>query len=84
YIEVRADIIQANKKISAAQNELKDIQNKNNALMGKLDVEMDRNYIYAVAVEKLGMRYPKENDIVYYEKSDEGYVRQYHDIPEIK
>ena len=45
---------------------------------------MDRNYIYAVAVEKLGMRYPKENDIVYYEKSDEGYVRQYHDIPEIK
>ncbi|MCR4624887.1 MAG: hypothetical protein K5795_02810 [Lachnospiraceae bacterium] len=84
YIEVRADIIQANKKISAAQNELKDIQNKNNALLGKLDVEMDRNYIYAVAVEKLGMRYPKENDIVYYEKSDEGYVRQYHDIPEIK
>lgn len=84
YIEVRAEITQANKKIEVAKTELKDIQNKNSALLSQLDVEMDRNYIYATAVGKLGMKYPKENDIIYYEKADEGYVRQYHDIPELK
>ena len=84
YIEVRAEITQANKKIEVAKTELKDIQNKNSALMSQLDVEMDRNYIYAMAVGKLGMKYPKENDIIYYTKADEGYVRQYHEIPEIK
>lgn len=84
YIEVRAEITQANKKIEVAKTELKDIQNKNSALMSQLDVEMDRNYIYAMAVGKLGMKYPKENDIIYYTKADEGYVRQYHDIPELK
>ena len=84
YIEVRAEITQANKKIEVAKTELKDIQNQNSALMSQLDVEMDRNYIYAMAVGKLGMKYPKENDIIYYTKADEGYVRQYHEIPEIK
>lgn len=84
YIEVRAEITQANKKIEVAKTELKDIRNKNSALMSQLDVEMDRNYIYAMAVGKLGMKYPKENDIIYYTKADEGYVRQYHDIPELK
>ena len=84
YIEARADIIQANKRITSAKQELKDIQNINNSLMGQLDVEVDRNYIYTVAVSKLNMIYPKENNTIYYEKPEDGYVRQYHEIPAVK
>ena len=84
YIEARADITQANKKINAAKQELQDVQNINASLMGQLDVEVDRNYIYTVAVSKLNMIYPKENDTIYYEKPEDGYVRQYHEIPAVK
>jgi len=84
YIETRAEVIQANKRITAAKTELKDIQNINSTLKKQLDVETDRNYIYTVAVSKLNMIYPKENNTVYYEKPEEGYVRQYKDIPAVK
>lgn len=84
YIETKAAITQANKTIQAAKQELTDIQNKNEALVRNLDVETDRNYIYTVAVSKLNMIYPKENDTVYYEAPTAGYVRQYHDIPAVK
>lgn len=84
YIETKASITQANKTIQAAKQELTDIQNKNEALVRNLDVETDRNYIYTVAVSKLNMIYPKENDTVYYEAPTAGYVRQYHDIPTVK
>jgi len=81
YIAARAELIQANKRIASAENDLKDIKNKNNALMKKLEVETDRNYIYTVAVSKLHMIYPKENNTIYYETPTEGYVRQYQEIP---
>ena len=84
YIQARADIIQMNKKINTAKAELKDIQNKNAALESRLDVETDRNYIYTIAVSKLNMIYPKENDTIYYNKPYEGYVRQYYEIPSVK
>lgn len=84
YIETKAAITQANKNIQAAKQELTDIQNKNEALIRNLDVETDRNYIYTVAVSKLNMIYPKENDTIYYETSSDGYVRQYHEIPTLK
>ena len=84
YIETRAEVIQANKRINSAKTELKDIQNVNEALMKQLDVETDRNYIYTVAVSKLGMIYPKENNTIYYDKPAEGYVRQYKNIPAVR
>ena len=84
YIETKAAITQANKNIQAAKQELTDIQNKNEALIRNLDVETDRNYIYTVAVSKLNMIYPKENDTIYYETPSDGYVRQYHEIPTLK
>lgn len=81
YIALREEVIQASKKIVAAKTELEDVNNLNSAFMKRLDVETDRNYIYSVAVSKLNMIYPKENNTVYYERPDEGYVRQYKAIP---
>ena len=84
YIEARQSITQANKDIAAAKQQLIDIQNTNDSLVGALDVETDRNYIYTVAVSKLNMIYPKENDTIYYDVPQNGYVRQYHEIPAVK
>ena len=84
YIEARAEVIQADKRVAAAKSELKDIQNINDSLRSQLDVETDRNYIYTVAVSKLNMVYPKEADKIVYEKPTDGYVKQYQEIPAVK
>ncbi len=81
YLEVQSDIIQTDKQIKAAENRLADVESLNASLMAALDTEIDRNYIYTVAVAKLGMVYPDNNQVVYYEPAEEGYVRQLAAIP---
>lgn len=44
--------------------------------------DCDLEYIYQMAVGVLGMVYPNNNEVVYYENGATGYYRQYQDIPE--
>ncbi|MCR5685423.1 MAG: septum formation initiator family protein [Lachnospiraceae bacterium] len=80
-LETRSDIIQTEKKISIAKNELADVTALNESLKASLDTQMDRNYIYSMAVGRLGMVYPNDNEKVTYEPADGGYVRQMSQIP---
>ena len=80
-LETKSDITQADKKIAIAKNELKDVTALNESLKATLDTQIDRNYIYSVAVGKLGMVYPNNNKVLYYEPADGGYVRQFSAIP---
>ena len=77
YLDVKSDISQMDKKITVAKNNLADVNALNASLESELDVTVDRDYVYSVAVGRLGMVYPNDNQIVYYKTSAEGYVRQY-------
>ncbi len=81
YLEVQSKINQAEKQIRIAQAKLDDVEALNASLSSALDTEIDRNYIYTVAVARLGMVYPDKNQVVYYEPAEEGYVRQLSAIP---
>ena len=80
-LETRSDITQTEKKIAIAKTELADINALNESLKASLDTQLDRNYIYSMAVGKLGMGYPNNNKVLYYEPSDNGYVKQLSVIP---
>ena len=80
-LETKSDITQTEKKIAIAKNELADVNALNESLKASLDTQVDRNYIYSVAVGKLGMVYPNNNKVLYYEPSDTGHVRQLSLIP---
>lgn len=80
-LEVQSDISQTEKMIKAAEAKLNDVCSLNESLSSSLDVEIDRDYIYTVAVAKLGMVYPNQNQVVYYEPVNSGYVRQLSSIP---
>ena len=80
-LETKSDITQTEKKITIAKNELADITALNESLKASLDTQIDRNYIYSVAVGKLGMVYPNNNKVVYYDPADSGHVRQLSYIP---
>lgn len=81
YINLQSQINLKTKAVAAAKVELDDARAINASLETKLDAAVDRNMIYSVAVEKLNMKYPNENQTVYYEKAESGYVRQYMSIP---
>lgn len=76
-IYMKSEITQVEKQIRKADAQLKDVQALNESLSSGLDAEPDRNYIYSVAVGRLGMAYPNANDVIYYEVADTDYVRQY-------
>ncbi len=81
YLEVQSDLSQADKQIKIAETKLADVKAMNASLSATLDTEIDRNYIYTVAVAKLGMVYPDKNQVAYYEPAGLGYVRQMASIP---
>lgn len=81
YLEVLSDINETDKMIARAEMKLDDVRSLNESLSSSLDVEIDRDYIYTVAVAKLGMVYPNQNQVITYEPVYEGYVRQVSTIP---
>lgn len=83
YLAVQSQINVMTKQLSVAKAELEDVTAINASLKNRLDVDVDRNMIYSLAVSKFNMQYPNENQTVYYEKPDSGYVRQYQKIPTV-
>lgn len=81
YIKLESELNLMDKQIKATEMELSSIQAKNASLAVMLDKEIDRNYIYTVAVSQLGMTYPDDNQVIGYQTPDSGYVKQYGEIP---
>ncbi|MCR5520437.1 MAG: hypothetical protein K6F44_00810 [Lachnospiraceae bacterium] len=79
-LSIMSDVISVEKEIATAKISLEDVNSYNESLLGQLDISYDRNYIYNVAVGKLGMVYPKDNAVVYYKSVDTSHVIQYRDI----
>ena len=79
-LSVKSNVNCIDKEIASAKIELEDVNSYNESLLGQLDISYDRNYIYNVAVGKLGMVYPKDNAVVYYKAADTSHVIQYREI----
>ena len=82
YLQLQSDIVQLDKAITAKEKAITSIARENDAVEAVLENEItDLDYIYQIAVGVLGMVYPNDNEVVYYEYEDSGYFRQYQDIP---
>ncbi len=83
YLKVQSDVVQLNKSISALEQQFGGLEKENNALESVLENEQyDLETVYQMAVGVLGMVYPNNNEVLYYNNEVEGYYRQYQDIPE--
>ena len=82
YLKIRSDIWELDKAISAMGKQITAVSKENDAVEAVLDNELvDLEYIYEIAVGMLGMVYPNQNEVIYYEQEDKGYFSQYQDIP---
>ena len=82
YLKVQAKVLQQTKTVAAMEVELNKLQCENDAAKERLNSAVDLSYIYKVATKELGMVYPSNNQVIYYESSHSDYVKQYEDIPE--
>ena len=83
YLKVQSDVVQLNKTISALEKEITGLEKENDALAAVLENEKyDLETVYQMAVGVLGMVYPNNNEVIYYNNESRGYFRQYQDIPE--
>lgn len=80
FVDTKSKISELTENISKAKTELSTIQSRNEYISSALDTNLDRNYIYNVAVGRLGMVYPDKNETIKYQPADSGYVRQYRNI----
>ncbi len=81
YLQLQMKVSSMEKSIVTMEKKLITLTNENNAAYASIDTQIDLDYIYQVAVGELGMVYPNKNEIITYQSNDDGYVRQYEDIP---
>jgi cell division protein FtsL len=82
YLMLHYQVSATEKLIAKKEQELKIAKSENDAAYEQINLAYDLDYVYRVAVEELGMVYPKDNKVISYRSEAEDYVRQYADIPE--
>lgn len=82
YLQTQADIVQLKKEIGKLEMDLEEASVENEGFALSLEASApDLDFIYNTAVGSLGMVYPNNNEVIFYSSDDEGYYRQYGDIP---
>ena len=77
YIEVRYDISNTKRLISIQESLLLDMKNNNTNEKQRIESNISLEDIKEKAMKNLGMTYPNDEQIVYFEEDDNDYVRQY-------
>lgn len=81
YLNVQSKTVVITKEIRQLEEELADLQDRNVAACNEVLDAINLDEVYRVAVQELGMVYPNKNRTLYYESNEDGYVRQFGDIP---
>lgn len=84
YLQLKSEITGSMKNVAGLEAELTQLREDNDAYESQVTSNVDLNRIKKIAIGRLEMKYPSEDQIVTYKTARSCYVRQYQDIPEIK
>lgn len=82
YLQLQSELNGRMKKVTALESQVLDLRNDNDATQKKITTSVDLESIRQKATEELGMVYPTDGQIVYFEVDTNDYMNQYEDIPE--
>ncbi len=80
-LTIQADITEQRRQIASLESTLNELTDKNNETSKRLESSVDLPKIYEVAINELGMVYPKAGQVISYEASNPDYVLQFKDVP---
>ena len=78
---LQSQIIMVKRDIHNVQKEIDELKLENKAIEESMNLAVDLDYVYKMATKKLGMVYPTEDQVIWFDKTESEYVRQYEDIP---
>jgi cell division protein FtsL len=82
YVKLQADVTHRMKTISALESQITDLRADNDANYKRITTSVDLNEVKDIAMNRLGMTYATEEQIIYYSVENSNYMDQYSDIPQ--
>lgn len=82
YVTIFMGNVVLQREVTNMKVNLSVMQAKNDDREAEIRADVNFEEIRKIAIEKLGMRKPKSDHIIYYTGEEKDYVRQYGDIPE--
>ncbi|MCI9446994.1 MAG: hypothetical protein HFH36_06300 [Lachnospiraceae bacterium] len=82
YLQLQSDLNKNVRSVAALESELLDLKDDNDAVQKKISNSIDMENVRQQAMDELGMVYPQEDQIEYFEVENDDYMNQYEDIPE--
>ncbi|MDE6413320.1 MAG: septum formation initiator family protein [Eubacterium sp.] len=76
YVNLQSELTIRQEQIAALESEISDLKIDNDTTYKRITTSVDLKTIRRKA-KKLGMKYPKENQIVYYTIDNSDYMTQY-------
>ena len=83
-LSMQAKVTNQGNTITKLQAEIETLTDDNNAYEARINSSVNLEQIRDVAMNQLGMVYPTDGQVVYYDQTEADYVRQYQDVPEVK
>ena len=84
YLQLKSDLTGKMKTVAALETELSQVKEDNNAYESQVTSDVDLNTIKKLAIGRLGMNYPTDDQKKTYSMPSNSYVRQYQEVPESK
>ena len=82
YLQMRSTVTAQNEENARLESRLTRLQSENDALYENITNQIDWTHIRDVAVNELGMSYPTEEQVIWYNREAGSYVMQYQALPD--
>lgn len=84
YLQLKSQITTRMKQVANLETELTSMKEENDAYYSQVTNNVDMSRIKKIAIGRLGMKYPADDQTETYQTARSSYVRQYQDIPDMK
>lgn len=84
YLQLKSQITGKMKNVATLESELTQLREDNDAYYSQVSSNVDLRSIKKIAIGRLGMRYPTDEQTITYTTEGGSYVRQYQDVPDSK
>lgn len=82
YVQTKSQITARIQEVASLESELSQLKADNDAYQSMVETSVDIETIKKTAINKLGMKYPSDDQMMSYTTQRSSYVRQYQDVPD--
>lgn len=82
FLKLQAEVHHNMKQIATLESQVLELKTDNDAALKKIEGSVDLETVRDIAINQMGMRYPTQEQIIYFQVDEDDYMNQYQDIPQ--